>query len=85
MPEYIVKNPIPLSHLNLSSLDTETRLILEEKEQALLASQETVQIHQVSIVSCLIICSFGIYTYCYHSEIGAFVQVIFMSDGNTVA
>lgn len=49
VPEYIVKNPVPLSQLNLDMLDTETRLILEEKEQALLASQETVQILQVKI------------------------------------
>ncbi|XP_039271984.1 sperm flagellar protein 1-like isoform X2 [Styela clava] len=49
VPEYIVKNPVPLSQLNLDMLDTETRLILEEKEQALLASMETVQILQVKI------------------------------------
>lgn len=49
VPEYIVKNPIPLIQLNLDVLDTETRLILEEKEQALLASMETVQILQVKI------------------------------------
>lgn len=47
IPEYTVRNPIPLSQLNLDVLDTETRLILEEKEQALLASMETVQIQQV--------------------------------------
>lgn len=49
IPEYTIKNPIPLSQLNLNMLDTETRLILEEKEQALLASMETVQIQQVKI------------------------------------
>lgn len=43
--EYSVKNPISLDQLNLSTLDSQTRLILEEKEQALLASQETVQVH----------------------------------------
>ena len=42
--EYAVKNPVPLAQLNLSGLDSQTRLILEEKEQALLASQETVQV-----------------------------------------
>ena len=42
--EYAVKNPIPLDQLNLGALDSQTRLILEEKEQALLASQETVQV-----------------------------------------
>ena len=35
---------MPLSQLNLTNIDTETRLILSEKEQALLASQETVAI-----------------------------------------
>ncbi|XP_076825726.1 sperm flagellar protein 1-like isoform X1 [Clavelina lepadiformis] len=47
--DYAVKNPIPLAQLDLGSLDNQTRLILEEKEQALLASQETVQILQVKI------------------------------------
>ncbi|XP_078491672.1 sperm flagellar protein 1-like [Ciona intestinalis] len=47
--EYIVKNPVPLAQLELSGLDNQTRFILEEKEQALLASQETVQILQVKI------------------------------------
>ena len=42
--EYTVKNPVALDQLNLTSLDSQTRLILEEKEQALLASQETVQV-----------------------------------------
>lgn len=46
---YTIKNPIPLESLDLSPLDIQTRLILEEKEQALLASQETVQILQVKI------------------------------------
>ena len=39
-----IHNPLPLSQLNLTNIDAETRLILEEKEQALLASQETVGI-----------------------------------------
>nr|CAB3266527.1 sperm flagellar protein 1-like [Phallusia mammillata] len=47
--DYAVKNPIPLANLDLGGLDSQTRLILEEKEQALLASQETVQILQVKI------------------------------------
>lgn len=47
--DYTIKNPIPLAQLDLSTLDNQTRLILEEKEQALLASQETVQILQVKI------------------------------------
>ena len=42
--DYTIKNPIPLAQLDLSTLDNQTRLILEEKEQALLASQETVQV-----------------------------------------
>uniref|UniRef100_H2Y671 Calponin-homology (CH) domain-containing protein n=1 Tax=Ciona savignyi TaxID=51511 RepID=H2Y671_CIOSA len=47
--EYMIKNPVPLAQLELTGLDNQTRLILEEKEQALLASQETVQILQVKI------------------------------------
>lgn len=43
------KSAIGLDQLDLSPLDVRTRLILEEKEQALLASQETVQILQVKI------------------------------------
>lgn len=39
-----VHNPMPLSQLNLVNVDPETKLILQEKEQALLASQETVAI-----------------------------------------
>jgi len=39
-----VHNPMPLSQLNLHNIDNETKLILQEKEQALLASQETVGI-----------------------------------------
>lgn len=39
-----VHNPMPLSQLDLTNIDVETRLILSEKEQALLASQETVGI-----------------------------------------
>lgn len=35
---------MPLSQLNLHHIDPETKLILQEKEQALLASQETVAI-----------------------------------------
>lgn len=42
--DYAVKNPVPLAQLDLGGLDSQTRLILEEKEQALLASQETVQV-----------------------------------------
>lgn len=45
----ITKNPISLSQLDLSSLDVQTRLVLEEKEQALLASHETIQILQVKV------------------------------------
>lgn len=39
-----IHNPMPLSQLNLQNIDPETKLILGEKEQALLASQETVAI-----------------------------------------
>jgi len=39
-----IHNPMPLSQLNLQNVDAETKLILGEKEQALLASQETVAI-----------------------------------------
>lgn len=39
-----VHNPMPLSQLDLRHVDADTKLILQEKEQALLASQETVAI-----------------------------------------
>lgn len=39
-----VHNPMPLSQLDLRNVDIDTKLILQEKEQALLASQETVAI-----------------------------------------
>ena len=48
--EYTIKNPVPLAQLNLSVLDSQTRLILEEKEQALLASQETVQVKKGNLL-----------------------------------
>lgn len=40
---------IPLSQLNLHLLDTETKLILAEKEQSLLASHETIKILQMKV------------------------------------
>jgi len=40
---------IPLSQLNLHVLDTDTKLVLAEKEQALLASHETIKILQMKV------------------------------------
>ncbi|CBY20821.1 unnamed protein product [Oikopleura dioica] len=40
---------VPLSELNLQLLDTDTKLVLAEKEQALLASHETIKVLQLKI------------------------------------
>jgi len=45
--EATIQAGIPLSQLNLHLLDTDTKLILAEKEQALLASHETIKILQM--------------------------------------
>lgn len=45
--EATIQAGIPLSKLNLHLLDTDTKLILAEKEQALLASHETIKILQM--------------------------------------
>merc|ERR1712123_299646 len=40
---------IPLKDLNLRGIDTDTRLVLAEKEQSLLASHETIKILQMKV------------------------------------
>merc|ERR1712179_299542 len=40
---------IPLKNLNLRGIDTDTRLVLAEKEQSLLASHETIKILQMKV------------------------------------
>lgn len=44
-----VRAGLPLSELNLALLDTDTKLILAEKEMALLASHETIKILQLKV------------------------------------
>jgi len=44
-----VRAGLPLSQLNIALLDTDTKLILAEKEQALLASHETIKILQLKV------------------------------------
>jgi len=44
-----VRAGMPLSQLNIALLDTDTKLVLAEKEQALLASHETIKILQLKV------------------------------------